>query len=511
MKIQFSQAVSFACALAAVAGAATAQITPIFTNITGAPGNVVPGLSNGWKPGLTSQFDRAYVSPDGQRWVLKGQANEITANDTIVVVGSGPSRTGAQLIMQEQVTPIDGVLFPESLDQQMGINNAGQVALAINTLGGTTIDETIVRYSSGTGLTLVAQEGTNYASLFPGNNLGITLDSPSITSDGTVAFRGVYATGASQPDFPAAGQANFLFLGDGFIAREGVTIPTGADFPWDNFTSGAYFVNSDGTKYLAAGDDESTPLTQDGILVHNGAVVIREGTPILDGVFPSTIALEYAMSGNGDHWIIRGSASGTGVVGDYAIVNGTLVASTDQPVTPGSFEFFDDAPFANCFFSIAINNNGDYVIGGTTTALDPTANAILVLNGQQIVVREGDPVDLNENGDPNDDGVFISVFNNDDAFLTDDLGYYFMADLRDGTGANVGQAFLFIDLSGLGSDCPPCAADYDNNGGVDGGDLGAFFADFEAGETCADVDGNGGVDGGDLGFFFGVFEVGGCN
>jgi hypothetical protein len=58
--------------------------------------------------------------------------------------------------------------------------------------------------------------------------------------------------------------------------------------------------------------------------------------------------------------------------------------------------------------------------------------------------------------------------------------------------------------------CPSCAADYDNNGGVDGGDLAAFFADFEFGEPCADVDGNGGVDGGDLGYFFTVFEAGGC-
>ena len=66
------------------------------------------------------------------------------------------------------------------------------------------------------------------------------------------------------------------------------------------------------------------------------------------------------------------------------------------------------------------------------------------------------------------------------------------------------------DTGICGSGCPACAADYDNNGGVDGGDLAAFFADFEAGETCADVDGNGGVDGGDLGYFFFVFEQGGC-
>lgn len=58
--------------------------------------------------------------------------------------------------------------------------------------------------------------------------------------------------------------------------------------------------------------------------------------------------------------------------------------------------------------------------------------------------------------------------------------------------------------------CPACPADYDNNGGVDGGDLAAFFTDFENGEGCADVDNNGGVDGGDLSYFFQVFEDGGC-
>lgn len=58
--------------------------------------------------------------------------------------------------------------------------------------------------------------------------------------------------------------------------------------------------------------------------------------------------------------------------------------------------------------------------------------------------------------------------------------------------------------------CPPCAADYNGDGGVDGADLAAFFADFEAGLPCADVDGNGGVDGVDLATFFALFQAGGC-
>lgn len=59
-------------------------------------------------------------------------------------------------------------------------------------------------------------------------------------------------------------------------------------------------------------------------------------------------------------------------------------------------------------------------------------------------------------------------------------------------------------------DCPPCAADFDQNGGVDSNDSAEFFLHFEAGCSCADVDANGGVDGGDISAFYTLFEAGGC-
>ncbi len=58
--------------------------------------------------------------------------------------------------------------------------------------------------------------------------------------------------------------------------------------------------------------------------------------------------------------------------------------------------------------------------------------------------------------------------------------------------------------------CAACAADFDDNGGIDGADLAAFFSAYEAGEACGDVDNNGGIDGADLAYFFGVYEAGGC-
>ncbi len=56
----------------------------------------------------------------------------------------------------------------------------------------------------------------------------------------------------------------------------------------------------------------------------------------------------------------------------------------------------------------------------------------------------------------------------------------------------------------------PCPADYNQDGGIDGGDVQAFFADWEAGEGRADVNQDGGIDGGDVGTFFMAWEHGGC-
>ena len=55
-----------------------------------------------------------------------------------------------------------------------------------------------------------------------------------------------------------------------------------------------------------------------------------------------------------------------------------------------------------------------------------------------------------------------------------------------------------------------CAADYNQDGGVDGGDIESFFSDWEASGGCSDVNQDGGVDGGDIEAFFQVWEAGGC-
>jgi hypothetical protein len=55
-----------------------------------------------------------------------------------------------------------------------------------------------------------------------------------------------------------------------------------------------------------------------------------------------------------------------------------------------------------------------------------------------------------------------------------------------------------------------CPADFNQDGGVDGLDVGAFFLAWEAAEVGADVNHDGGVDGGDVETFFVIWQAGGC-
>jgi fibronectin type 3 domain-containing protein len=56
----------------------------------------------------------------------------------------------------------------------------------------------------------------------------------------------------------------------------------------------------------------------------------------------------------------------------------------------------------------------------------------------------------------------------------------------------------------------PCPADFNQDGGVDGSDVNAFYAAWESGDASADVNYDGGVDGADVDAFFVAWEAGGC-
>ncbi|MBS0195349.1 MAG: hypothetical protein JSR77_01190 [Planctomycetes bacterium] len=76
------------------------------------------------------------------------------------------------------------------------------------------------------------------------------------------------------------------------------------------------------------------------------------------------------------------------------------------------------------------------------------------------------------------------------------------------TGYNGASGFCTLYVNPC--EATPCPADFNQDGGIDGSDVQAFFAEWEAGNASADVNTDGGVDGTDVEFFFAAWESGGC-
>ncbi len=100
-------------------------------------------------------------------------------------------------------------------------------------------------------------------------------------------------------------------------------------------------------------------------------------------------------------------------------------------------EAWDDADFSDCYFGMAGNAAGDYVVGGLTNG-PFDANAVVVLNGTNVILRENDPVDIDGNG-LYDDDAFYNTFGNDDFVLLEDGSLYFTATLRNAAGTAFAQ------------------------------------------------------------------------
>ncbi|MCX5690510.1 MAG: DVUA0089 family protein, partial [Planctomycetota bacterium] len=150
-----------------------------------------------------------------------------------------------------------------------------------------------------------------------------------------------------------------------------------------------------------------------------------------------------------------------------------------------------------------------------TTVGGPSLDTQLFLfrdDGSGIVMNDDDPLTLS-----NQSRVQIAAGLEPGAYLL--AVSSFNLDPLDESGAPIwnelrGEYILL--LSGCSaawtctSNCPVCVADFNQDGGVDGSDLAAFFAEWEAGLACADTNGDGGIDGGDIETFIVAWEAGGC-
>jgi hypothetical protein len=151
-----------------------------------------------------------------------------------------------------------------------------------------------------------------------------------------------------------------------------------------------------------------------------------------------------AWFGPNGQWYARGVDSSGG---DWAIRSGTLLAKTGQPIYTGATENWGDV-----ISSFVGNSNGDYIVVGNTSDPNSNVNTVIVRNGAEVLVREGDGVDVDGDGKLDDD-TFINAFHGNGVFLTDANVLYFTGTLRDGFGTSLGDAFIRADI-GPTNDCP---------------------------------------------------------
>jgi hypothetical protein len=477
-----ARCVALVAAIAAGRLADGSENVAIYTNIAGHPTAQVPGVPGEQFRSPSVPFLMLQHSPIGGHWIFKAFTdNPDSAANDVIVVGSGT--TGIVVAKEGDPAPIGGLTYG-FMDSDCGINDTAQYVFGNRLSGGpTTTDEVVFKYD-GVSTTAAAREGDPAPNLVDpngaGNELfGNSLNSSHILSDGTEAFRADLIQNIHS-DYESA-----LYQGSTVVAQEGTSVGTLAGIDvYDSFTalSGNTFSSSaDGSSWIVEADVLPGTGTEEAVVV-NGSIQIRDGDILaLDLNSPVDGIFEVDMSGGGD-WFARGDLVDDR---DWVVRNGTVVAATGRPITPGNPELW-----ANVLMAVNGNGGGDYVVVGDTSNPDTTRNFVVVLNGQRIIARTGDPVILGGAGPRAD--VFIDSFDAFDVFISDDLNddlvddreAYVFAGIRDDAGTTIGDAFIVIRLS-----CPWDCGDSDGTVGVV--DFLAMPAQWGEIATTCDFDGNG--------------------
>ncbi|MBL8990823.1 MAG: lamin tail domain-containing protein, partial [Phycisphaerae bacterium] len=456
--------------------------TPVLASVIAATATTAPAskreilLPNGstrnfeFSTGSTfDAFHRPFASADGTKFVMRVNTDEPDGTlDEAVVVGTitGGGVT-LSAVAQQGFSVVDPDIFNDTLgatiDPTMSVNNAGQVAFSGTTNRVANSNDVVVRYTPGSPGTfkVIAREGLGVPESF-GLDLdttwGAALTARGMLDDGSVDFLGQLAgssitTSTDRVIARSDGTASSIRL------RKGVTIPaaipgseTGPFSFFDDDDELGYWVSGDGTTYLVSGT-LATPsgTSNDKVAVQDGEVVSQEGQ-VLPGFLPATISgssiASLYQSAAGDGWGILP----TNTTVDMVVIAEGIIRTGD-PITVGDTEVWSDTAmnptFAATFFAAASRGDDDWVVAGVTSQPDTWSNGVVVYKGQTVLLREGDPVDLDGNGLA-DDNCVINTFRNSRMFIGADRRLYAVVSLRNPSicsGVTVlGQALIAVPL-----------------------------------------------------------------
>ena len=481
--------------LGVCAGVAADPIEVIFTEIPGEPTAVVQGARDANGQPVFAEFtalEELALRHDGGQWVIKGRTSLGTSLDAILMLGSG--LTGTAFAQDGQ--PVQGGVVGELYDffdspVPAAWDKWGNLAFSCRVRGGNpAIFEKVIFYN-GVTHTVVIQMGDPALGLIdqPPNPSGYELFGNSINSvhlldDGRVAFVNTPIQNCHSNRYPAFFRGNTSFRQSG-VSAIGNQI-------WDSFDYDDCGGSSDGLHWFAKGDTQDPNTAIDDILAVDDQIVLQEGYPVAGSPMVMAAIFFTRMLSDGT-WFCRGDDQNDN---DWAVSNGVLLAKSGDLIAGGEH-------WGNAFLAFTGNRVGDWLLAGNTDNPDPNADNVVVLNGTSVVVREGDPIDVDGNGQFDDD-AFINTFQANDLHLTDDRVVYFLVSLRNSAGGGLGDAFLRLRLRTPG--------DLDCDGDVDFDDINPFVLALSdpvayqaAYPNCnilnGDCDGDGDVDFDDINAF----------
>jgi hypothetical protein len=376
--------------------------------------------------------------------MLRGRTQQVGVNETMMMVGAGA--TGS--VFGQEGRPIPGGAPGEVYDffgSGLGrFNDNNDFAYSARATGGVAaIFQKVIRVVGGIPSIAFAMGSPCFGLVdIPTNTQGDELFGNSV---GSIHLLNNLLIGSHDTTIQniSTTRRPAIFYDQSAFHQTGVTTVVGLGGgpaqTWLAMDGNAFYTTPDGVHWVTTGRIAGQTTSTDAVLVVDGQVRLQEGNVVPGGTVTPSSFLNFHLSGNG-HWYARGALTPSGV---YAIRDGVVVAKTGDPIVPASAE-----TWLTSFSTFVGNRNGDWVLFGQTSA-GPATDNVIVLNGDTIVAREGDPVDLDGNG-LFDDDVFlgrgnntVTAFSADNAFLTDDGTLYMFINLRNGAGVDLNSNPVF--------------------------------------------------------------------
>ncbi len=488
-------------------------IQAIYTKNPLSPTSVVPGAVDLAGDPVVTNFramESLTLSPDGSLWFIRAR-NQLGGDlETTTLMGSG--LTGTTFVQEGQPVP-DGEagelveFFGSGYTGQF--NDDNHFAFALRARGGVaSVFQKVIEWD-GTTFTKRFQMGDLYTGLQDAapnpsgdETVGNSIGSIHILNSGVIGSQDSSVLNISTTRRPVA-----AYNLNGFAQNNVTTVTNFAGDGIDivtNIAAGMFYTTTDGSSYGYGGDVSGAPTNA---VIINDKVALRQGQAI-----PGSTALfndGNALRAHGTSIYVRGSTTlptGGFLWRDDTLLVGPETAITNE-VTSGPAE-----TWVGGFSGFAANRKGDWVLAGKSNR-DAAEDDVMVLNGTTVIVREGDPVDVDGNGMFDDDAFIGRGVNTNSAWVTDSIGLsddgwvYFLANIRNGAGQDIQSNPSFGTPNALlrvRAFTPPpvdCPGDANGDNMIDAADLSVLLSNFggpAAGPEFGDFNGDGQCDGADL-------------